>query len=70
VAIERLRKVGFGERPEGGPVTASIGLAERVADRAASWNELIETADQRMYMAKQGGRDRVVIADGAIIETA
>jgi PleD family two-component response regulator len=31
---------------------------------------MIETADQRMYMAKQGGRDRVVIADGAIIETA
>jgi diguanylate cyclase (GGDEF)-like protein len=60
VAIERLRKAGFGERPEGGPVTASIGLAERRADRAVSWNELIEVADQRMYMAKQSGRDRLV----------
>ncbi|SFM39129.1 GGDEF domain-containing protein [Rugamonas rubra] len=59
-AIDRLRKAGFGERPEGGPVTASIGIAEWSADRAADWKQLVEIADQRMYAAKQGGRDRVV----------
>ncbi len=59
-AIDRLRKAGFGERPEGGPVTASIGIAEWSADHAADWKQLVEVADQRMYAAKQGGRDRVV----------
>jgi diguanylate cyclase (GGDEF)-like protein len=59
-AIDRLRKAGFGERPEGGPVTASIGIAEWSADQAADWKQLVEIADQRMYAAKQGGRDRVV----------
>jgi diguanylate cyclase (GGDEF)-like protein len=60
VALQRLRYVGFGERPEGGRVTASIGIAERRADHPADWRELVDIADQRMYMAKQGGRDRVV----------
>ncbi len=59
-AIERLRLSGFGERPEGGPVTASIGIAERRADNVGDWKRLVELADQRMYAAKQGGRDRVV----------
>lgn len=59
-AIERLRTSGFGERPEGGPVTASIGIAERRADNVGDWKRLVELADQRMYAAKQGGRDRVV----------
>ncbi|PHV05657.1 GGDEF domain-containing protein [Janthinobacterium sp. BJB412] len=59
-AIDRLRKAGFGERPEGGPVTASIGIAEWSADNVADWKQLVEVADQRMYAAKQGGRDRVV----------
>lgn len=59
-AIDRLRKAGFGERPEGGPVTASIGIAEWSADNVADWKQLVEIADQRMYAAKQGGRDRVV----------
>jgi diguanylate cyclase (GGDEF)-like protein len=60
VALERLRKSGFGERPEGGRVTASIGVAERRTDRPSNWKELVDAADQRMYIAKQGGRDRVV----------
>lgn len=62
-AIGRLRAAGFGTRPEGGPVTASIGIAERRADQAMDWKQLVELADQRMYLAKQGGRDRVVSQD-------
>jgi diguanylate cyclase (GGDEF)-like protein len=59
-ALERLRGIGLGLRPDGTPVTASIGIAERVADQMDDWHALIELADQRMYHAKQGGRDRVV----------
>jgi len=60
MVLERLRAIGFGKRPDGAPVTASIGIAEREADRTDSWHMLVEIADQRMYRAKTGGRDRVV----------
>lgn len=64
LAIERIRHSGFGIRPgENRPVTASIGVAERRSDQAADWKTLIEIADQRMYRAKSGGRDQVVIDD-------
>lgn len=59
-SLARLRRVGFGTRPDGMPVTASIGLAERCADTSATWPALVEQADRRMYQAKQDGRDRVV----------
>jgi diguanylate cyclase (GGDEF)-like protein len=58
--LHRLREAGFGLRPDGRPMTASIGVAERLADQVDSWRVLVETADQRMYAAKQGGRDRIV----------
>ena len=57
-AIARLAQHGLGLRPDGVPQTASIGLAERRRDRATDWARLIEVADQRMYMAKQAGRNR------------
>jgi len=60
IAINRLREGGMGLRPDFKPVTASIGLAERVADSIDHWNELVEKADQRMYIAKQTGKDRVI----------
>ncbi|GAB3468282.1 GGDEF domain-containing protein [Massilia terrae] len=63
VAIERLRAAGFGTRPEGGPITASVGIAERKSDRAREWKELVEIADRRMYRAKENGRDRVICED-------
>lgn len=60
IGIERVRAAGLGMRPERVPVTASIGVAERIADNAADWHALIELADARMYQAKQAGRDRIV----------
>jgi diguanylate cyclase (GGDEF)-like protein len=63
MVIDRLRAAGFGRRPDGGPVTASIGIAERLLDAATSWRALVEIADHRMYAAKQGGRDRIVAHD-------
>lgn len=58
--LHRLREAGFGLRPDGTPVTASIGIVERQTDQISSWRVLVEMADQRMYAAKQGGRDRIV----------
>lgn len=70
VAIERLRAAGFGIRPEGGPITASVGIAERQADRAKEWKELVDIADRRMYHAKEGGRDRVICEDAPMALSA
>lgn len=58
-ALQHMRERGFGMRPDGTPVTASIGLAERSLDQAADWKVLVEKADQRMYSAKTAGRNRV-----------
>ncbi|MBY6264731.1 GGDEF domain-containing protein [Azospirillum sp. 412522] len=63
MAVERMRRAGFGKRPDGTLQTASIGIAEQTTDRAADWESLVELADQRMYRAKQDGKDRVVISD-------
>ncbi len=64
ILMERLRAAGFGPRPDGTPMTASIGVAERLVDGANDWPRLIELADQRMYEAKRGGRDRAVLPEG------
>lgn len=60
IGIERLREGGFGGRPDRSRQTASIGISEWLKDGCKSWPDLVEKADQRMYMAKQGGKDRIV----------
>ena len=57
--IERLRANGLGVRRDGQPITASIGISERIDDQAANWKTLVEIADQRMYKAKHLGKNRV-----------
>lgn len=59
-AINRISQAGLGQRPDGTPLTASIGVAERCQDHADNWSTLVETADQRMYAAKNAGRNRTV----------
>lgn len=63
--VARLRDVGMGRRPDGGKVTASIGIAERVTDEAKDWRALVELADQRMYQAKLAGKDRCIGCEAA-----
>ncbi|WP_407295917.1 GGDEF domain-containing protein [Stutzerimonas zhaodongensis] len=59
LALSRMVRDGLGTRPDGNPVTASIGLAERCIDFAESANELLDLADKRMYLAKSSGRNRL-----------
>lgn len=59
-ALMRMRAVGFGQRPDGTVLTASIGIAQRSTETTPHWKALVDLADQRMYQAKQGGRDRLV----------
>jgi len=59
-ALLRMCSSGFGFRPDNTLLTASIGLAERNSDQVSDWRSLVDLADQRMYQAKQGGRNRVV----------
>ncbi|OAN42929.1 diguanylate cyclase [Paramagnetospirillum marisnigri] len=60
IAVQRMRQAGLGIRPDGKPLTASIGVAERLADGIETWTDLVEKADQRMYFAKQNGKDRAI----------
>lgn len=62
-AVSRIRDTGFGARPDGEPMTASIGVAERNVDQAEDWKDLVDKADRRMYHAKQNGRNRFVSSD-------
>jgi len=60
VALQRVRQAGLGLQPDGAPITASMGIAERIQDDIDDWHALVEKADARMYEAKQAGRDRIV----------
>ena len=59
IIARRLAALGLGQRPDGLPVTASIGIAERKSDGIDRLRALTELADRRMYQAKQAGRNRV-----------
>jgi diguanylate cyclase (GGDEF)-like protein len=67
IAIQRIVNEWLGTRPDGQPVTASIGVAERIADSAQDWPALIELADARMYQAKMSGKARSVMAGDEVI---
>lgn len=47
-------------RPDGTLQAVSAGLAERTVDKAQSWTELVNIADERMYKAKEMGRNQLV----------
>lgn len=59
-ALQKIQQEWLGTRPDGKPLTASIGVAERCADQCNMLSELIELADQRMYQAKTRGRAQAI----------
>ncbi|TAN52248.1 MAG: GGDEF domain-containing protein [Rhodospirillales bacterium] len=65
--VMRMRGHALGLRPDGEPQTASFGIAERLSDSCTDWQHLVEKADQRMYAAKQNGRNRICICGGEMI---
>lgn len=67
LVVNRIIDKWLGERPDGAPLTASIGIAERIADGKEDWPDLVELADQRMYAAKKGGRARAVLNEDTIL---
>ena len=62
-AVRRMAAASLGTRPDGALLTASIGVAERTIDATDDLKGLIELADQRMYAAKQAGRNRYFFRD-------
>lgn len=65
--IQRIFEQGLGERPEGKPLTASMGLSEVKNDNIKNWKELVELADKRMYFAKKTGRARCIGSEEQIL---
>ena len=62
VLAERIRaKVAAATFPGGLKLTISVGVA--ATDDAALFTQLIDRADQALYIAKQGGRNQVRVAD-------
>lgn len=55
--LQRIGAHGLGTRPDGKPITASIGVAERIADRCEDWDQLVAEADKRMYLSKACGKN-------------
>jgi diguanylate cyclase (GGDEF)-like protein len=62
-AVRRMRNNGFGKRPNGLQLTASMGIVEMHKSGAKHWQELVEFADAQMYLAKTSGKDNYSIHD-------
>ncbi len=62
---ERIRARIRGMRPCGLDVTASLGVAARPTGETVTFEQLLISADEAVYVAKENGRNRVVTARGA-----
>lgn len=67
VVMNRIVDDWFGLRPDGRPLTASVGVAEHQADQVEDWLHLIKLADERMYSAKKYGKACCVLSDNEIL---
>jgi diguanylate cyclase (GGDEF)-like protein len=53
----------LGRRPDGTPVTASVGAVEALSEACVEWKAAVKKADERMYRAKTQGRNNAVTGD-------
>lgn len=58
ITVERIRSKGIGTLPDDKPVTASIGVVERAADRLVDMESLLDLLEERRAKAKRQGKDR------------
>ncbi|MDK9725050.1 MAG: diguanylate cyclase [Sterolibacteriaceae bacterium MAG5] len=70
IVCGRIVEQWFGARPDGGTLTASIGVAERIGDQAGDWSQLVKLADERMYAAKKAGKACCVLGGGTVIRAS
>jgi diguanylate cyclase (GGDEF)-like protein len=68
-AMDRLCRSGLCKRPDGTLMTASIGISELWHDAVSDAHHLVDLADQRMYLAKQSGRNAIFCAGCKISDT-
>lgn len=62
--IEEIGIHGLGKHPDGGQITASVGIAEYSSESISDPGTLVRTADERMYTAKAAGRNCWVNGSG------
>jgi hypothetical protein len=60
LAVQRLLSGGLGLRPDGTPITASIGIAELGRDQAKDWWMLVDAATERAGSARASGGNRSI----------
>ncbi|MHC5008488.1 MAG: GGDEF domain-containing protein, partial [Planctomycetota bacterium] len=58
IQTKAIRHKGLGD---GGAVTVSIGVAQGPSE--AGWREVLELADQALYRAKEGGKNRIEVSE-------
>ena len=58
--LRQIRQSSLGGLPAGA-VTCSLGIAQFDPDQPQFPDELVNEADRRLYLAKQAGRDRIVV---------
>lgn len=44
------------------PIRATVSIGLAILDGHADWDSLLDAADQALYRAKRGGRNRTVLA--------
>jgi diguanylate cyclase (GGDEF)-like protein len=69
IAMGRVVDEWLGKRPDGRPLTASIGVSERVTDMVDDWSQLIKLADERMYVAKKSGKACCVLNSQEVLSS-
>jgi len=54
--------------PEASITSLSIGLASREEDEPSSAMSLVNLADEALYLAKAGGKDRITVVRPVMVE--
>ena len=59
---EEIRSCTFGTADRPFALTVSIGLTSSSRKSYSDWREMLDDADQALYVAKNTGKDRVEVA--------